>query len=157
MTTDRNGDRRGSGRTPAVWRHLPARRLRAELTDLCRGADDLETILHSFQDKELLRIGVRDILGKDSTVETTQALSDLVRAAAAAGNYDQAAGLTDRAEAAARSISDPAVQAQALRDLVRAAAAAGDSGRIRAVSADGYDPAAGLIDRAEDLLEDTTR
>src|SRR5207237_1592710 len=51
--------------------------LQGELTDLCRGADDLEPILHSFQDKELLRIGVRDILGKDTTVETTQALSDL--------------------------------------------------------------------------------
>jgi glutamate-ammonia-ligase adenylyltransferase len=51
--------------------------LQAELTDLCHGADDLEPILHSFQDKELLRIGVRDILGKDSTIETTQALSDL--------------------------------------------------------------------------------
>jgi glutamate-ammonia-ligase adenylyltransferase len=51
--------------------------LRAELTDLCKGADDLEPILHSFQDKELLRIGVRDILGKDTTIETTRALSDL--------------------------------------------------------------------------------
>ncbi len=51
--------------------------LRAELTELCKGADDLEPILHSFQDKELLRIGVRDILGKDTTIETTRALSDL--------------------------------------------------------------------------------
>ena len=39
--------------------------LRAELADLCRGAADPDPILHSFQDKELLRIGVRDILGKD--------------------------------------------------------------------------------------------
>ena len=54
-----------------------AAELRAELTDLCRGADDLEPILHSFQDKELLRIGVRDILGKDTIQETTAALSDL--------------------------------------------------------------------------------
>jgi glutamate-ammonia-ligase adenylyltransferase len=51
--------------------------LRAELADLCRGAADLEPILHSFQDKELLRIGVRDILGKDTVRETTAALSDL--------------------------------------------------------------------------------
>src|SRR6516225_2267355 len=54
-----------------------AAELRAELADLCRGADDLEPILHSFQDKELLRIGVRDILGKVSIQETTVDLSDL--------------------------------------------------------------------------------
>ncbi|HEY7330842.1 MAG TPA: bifunctional [glutamate--ammonia ligase]-adenylyl-L-tyrosine phosphorylase/[glutamate--ammonia-ligase] adenylyltransferase [Gemmataceae bacterium] len=51
--------------------------LRNELADLCRGAADLEPILHSFQDKELLRIGVRDILCMDSIQETTGALSDL--------------------------------------------------------------------------------
>jgi glutamate-ammonia-ligase adenylyltransferase len=51
--------------------------LQAELGELCRGAADLEPILHSFQDKELLRIGVRDILGKDTLQATTAALSDL--------------------------------------------------------------------------------
>jgi glutamate-ammonia-ligase adenylyltransferase len=51
--------------------------LRSELGDLCRGAADMEPILHSFQDKELLRIGVRDILRKDSIQETAAALSDL--------------------------------------------------------------------------------
>jgi glutamate-ammonia-ligase adenylyltransferase len=51
--------------------------LRAELADLCRGAADPEPILHSFQYKELLRIGVRDILGKDPVPATTAALSDL--------------------------------------------------------------------------------
>jgi glutamate-ammonia-ligase adenylyltransferase len=51
--------------------------LRQELTELCRGATDLEPILHSFQDKELLRIGVRDILGKETIRETTAALTDL--------------------------------------------------------------------------------
>src|SRR5262249_54001771 len=51
--------------------------LRLELAELCRGATDREPILHSFQDKELLRIGVRDILGKSSTQDTTAALSDL--------------------------------------------------------------------------------
>ena len=54
-----------------------AEELRQELTDLCRGAADPEPILHSFQDKELLRIGVRDILGKDTIQATTAALSDL--------------------------------------------------------------------------------
>src|SRR5437764_774395 len=42
-----------------------------------RAAAELEPILHSFQDKELLRIGVRDILGKRTTSDTTRALSDL--------------------------------------------------------------------------------
>jgi [glutamine synthetase] adenylyltransferase / [glutamine synthetase]-adenylyl-L-tyrosine phosphorylase len=51
--------------------------LREELTELCRNADDPDPILHSFQDNELLRIGVRDILGKETIIETTNALSDL--------------------------------------------------------------------------------
>src|SRR5262249_53336512 len=54
-----------------------AEELRTELADLCRGAADPDPILHSFQDKELLRIGVRDILGKDTIQETTASLSDL--------------------------------------------------------------------------------
>ena len=51
--------------------------LKAELTELCRGASDLDPILHSFQDKELLRLGVRDLLGKDAVRDTTAGLSDL--------------------------------------------------------------------------------
>jgi glutamate-ammonia-ligase adenylyltransferase len=54
-----------------------AEELRQELTNLCKGAADLDPILHSFQDKELLRIGVRDILGKETIQETTAALSEL--------------------------------------------------------------------------------
>jgi glutamate-ammonia-ligase adenylyltransferase len=51
--------------------------LREELAELCRGAADVDLILHSFRDKELLRIGVYDILGKDPLQATTAALSDL--------------------------------------------------------------------------------
>ncbi len=54
-----------------------AKELEEELAELCRSATDLEPILHSFQDKELLRIGVRDILGKSTIQDTTTALSDL--------------------------------------------------------------------------------
>lgn len=54
-----------------------AEELQTELAELCRGAADLDPILHSFQDTELLRIGVRDILGKDSIQATTGFLSDL--------------------------------------------------------------------------------
>jgi glutamate-ammonia-ligase adenylyltransferase len=53
--------------------------LRGELNDLCRGAEDPEPILHSFKNKELLRIGVRDILGKDSLEGTIHALSDVAQ------------------------------------------------------------------------------
>ncbi len=54
--------------------------LKQELAELCRGADDPDPILHSFKDKELLRIGVRDILGKDDIHATTAELSDLAEA-----------------------------------------------------------------------------
>jgi glutamate-ammonia-ligase adenylyltransferase len=54
--------------------------LRDELAGLCRGAADPDPILHSFKDKELLRVGVRDILGKETIRETTAALSDLAEA-----------------------------------------------------------------------------
>jgi glutamate-ammonia-ligase adenylyltransferase len=51
--------------------------LRRELAELCRGANDPEPILHSFQDKEFLRIGVGDVLGKADVRATTAALSDV--------------------------------------------------------------------------------
>jgi glutamate-ammonia-ligase adenylyltransferase len=54
--------------------------LRAELAELLRGAgarDAVESILHSFQDKEVLRIAVRDLLGKDDVRAVTAALSDV--------------------------------------------------------------------------------
>jgi|GEM_PF-55713 len=51
--------------------------LHAELTELLRGATDPDPILHSFQDKEFLRIGVGDLLGKVDVRSTTAALSDL--------------------------------------------------------------------------------
>lgn len=51
--------------------------LRAELAALCANAADVRPILHSFQDKELLRIGVADLLGKTPEAATAAALSDL--------------------------------------------------------------------------------
>jgi glutamate-ammonia-ligase adenylyltransferase len=51
--------------------------LKTELAELCRKATDTAPILRSFQDKELLRIGVRDLVGKATIRETTAALSDL--------------------------------------------------------------------------------
>jgi [glutamine synthetase] adenylyltransferase / [glutamine synthetase]-adenylyl-L-tyrosine phosphorylase len=54
--------------------------LRLELAELCGAAVDVQPILRSFQDKELLRIGVRDILRKDTVQAATAALTDLAEA-----------------------------------------------------------------------------
>src|SRR5262249_7218559 len=45
--------------------------------ELCREASDPDPILHSFQDKEFLRIGIANLLGKTDVRRTTAALSDL--------------------------------------------------------------------------------
>ncbi len=55
----------------------PRSELQTELEELCRGAVDCEPILHSFQDKELLRIGVGDLLGYYPIRQTAAALTDL--------------------------------------------------------------------------------
>ncbi len=54
--------------------------VKAELSELLRGAIDIDPILHSFQDKELLRIGVQDLLGKTDIHTTTAELSDVADA-----------------------------------------------------------------------------
>ncbi|WP_146514091.1 [protein-PII] uridylyltransferase family protein [Rubripirellula amarantea] len=53
--------------------HLPsAGRLDAHSIELCRGATDVNQILHGFKSSAHLTIGVRDVLGKE-TIESTQA------------------------------------------------------------------------------------
>jgi glutamate-ammonia-ligase adenylyltransferase len=54
--------------------------LKDELGELLRGASDVAPILRSFQDKERLRIGVQDVLGKLKIEETTEYLSDVADA-----------------------------------------------------------------------------
>ncbi len=51
--------------------------LAAALRELCRGAEDLDPILHSFKNCQHLRVGVRDILGKEDLHATHRALSDI--------------------------------------------------------------------------------
>ena len=53
--------------------------LDATLSELCRAAEDVDPILHSFKNSQHLRVGVRDILGKDDIRETTAALSDVAQ------------------------------------------------------------------------------
>jgi [glutamine synthetase] adenylyltransferase / [glutamine synthetase]-adenylyl-L-tyrosine phosphorylase len=51
--------------------------LRQTLGELCWAAEDIEPILHSFKNDEHLRVGVRDLLGKEDVQATTGALSDI--------------------------------------------------------------------------------
>jgi [glutamine synthetase] adenylyltransferase / [glutamine synthetase]-adenylyl-L-tyrosine phosphorylase len=51
--------------------------LKSTLQDLCRGATDMDPILHSFKSFQHLRVGVRDILGKEDLRDTHRALSDI--------------------------------------------------------------------------------
>lgn len=64
-----------------VLNRLPGRQeLRAEATELCRAAEDIDPILHSFKNSHLLTIGVRDILDKEPVESITGALSDVAEA-----------------------------------------------------------------------------
>jgi glutamate-ammonia-ligase adenylyltransferase len=61
-----------------VLDRLPTRKsLQLGLNQLCRGAEDLEPILHSFKNSNQLRVGVRDILGKEDIRRTTATLADI--------------------------------------------------------------------------------
>jgi len=58
--------------------HLPdLSALEQSLAELTRGAEDDEPILHSFKYSQHLRVGVRDILGKDKIEATHAVLSDV--------------------------------------------------------------------------------
>jgi len=57
---------------------LPTREALAEiLKELCWAAEDIEPILHSFKNDQQLRVGVRDLLGRDDIQATTGVLSDI--------------------------------------------------------------------------------
>lgn len=63
-----------------VLNKLPTRQdMHETLAELARGAEDLDPILHSFKNTQLLRVGVRDILGKEDIQATTGALSDVAQ------------------------------------------------------------------------------
>jgi glutamate-ammonia-ligase adenylyltransferase len=61
-----------------VLDRLPTREdTRQMLAELCRGAEDIDPILHSFKNSLHLRVGVRDVLGKEDIRATTAALADV--------------------------------------------------------------------------------
>jgi [glutamine synthetase] adenylyltransferase / [glutamine synthetase]-adenylyl-L-tyrosine phosphorylase len=73
--------------------------LRGELAELLRGAgapEAVESIRHSFQDKEVLRIAVRDLLGKDDVRAATAALSDVAEALLGEVAAREEAGMRER-------------------------------------------------------------
>jgi glutamate-ammonia-ligase adenylyltransferase len=70
--------------------------LQATLAELCRGAGDTLPILHDFKNAEHLRIGVRDILGKEDIDRTHQALADMAEACLAHVAELESKPLTER-------------------------------------------------------------
>ena len=63
--------------------------IKAELAELCVGAEDLAPILWSFRNKEWVRIGTRDILGREPVREVTRELADVAEAIVAQVARDQ--------------------------------------------------------------------
>ncbi len=54
--------------------------LEESLADLCKGAENVDPILHSFKNAEHVRVGVRDVVGKDDIRFTHAALADIAEA-----------------------------------------------------------------------------
>jgi glutamate-ammonia-ligase adenylyltransferase len=54
--------------------------LEDSLAELCKGAENVDPILHSFKNAEHVRVGVRDVVGKDDIRSTHAALSDIAEA-----------------------------------------------------------------------------
>ena len=54
--------------------------LEAELEVVSAGAEDIEPALHSFKNAQHLRVGIRDILGKDDIQATHRALANVAEA-----------------------------------------------------------------------------
>ena len=72
-----------------VDRPQPAAAIKAELAELCQGAEDLAPILLSFRNKEWVRIGTRDILGREPIRDVTRELADVAEAIVAQVARDQ--------------------------------------------------------------------
>jgi glutamate-ammonia-ligase adenylyltransferase len=72
-----------------VDRALPGAAIKAELAGLCKGAEDLAPILWSFRNKEWVRIGTRDILGREPVRDVTRELADLAEAIVTQAARDQ--------------------------------------------------------------------
>jgi glutamate-ammonia-ligase adenylyltransferase len=57
---------------------LPSRQwLESNMDELTRGAEDPAPIIHSFKNTQHMRVGIRDILGRDDVRDTHRTLSDV--------------------------------------------------------------------------------
>ncbi len=92
-----------------VDRPVPGAAIKAELAELCKGAEDLAPILWSFRNKEWVRIGTRDILGREPVREVTQ------RACRLGGGDCHPGG--------SRPVGPPGARSTGRRDARRAASA----------------------------------
>lgn len=72
-----------------VDRAQPAQAIKGELAELCVGAEDLAPILLSFRNKEWVRIGTRDILGREPIRDVTRELADVAEAIVAQAAREQ--------------------------------------------------------------------
>ncbi len=64
-----------------VIKHLPSgSHVSRALAELCRHAEDIQPILHSFKHSMHLQVGARDIIGNDDIRTTTGTLSDVAQA-----------------------------------------------------------------------------
>ena len=73
-------DRRADGQPAARQAADAGDRSKQRWPNWLRGAEDLDPILHSFKNAQQLRVGVRDILGKEDIRATHEALSDIAEA-----------------------------------------------------------------------------
>ena len=82
-----------------VDRAQGASAIKGELAELCRGAgtEELAQILASFRNKEWVRIGVRDILGREPVKDVTRELADVAEAIVGQVARDQWRRRVDRA------------------------------------------------------------
>jgi [glutamine synthetase] adenylyltransferase / [glutamine synthetase]-adenylyl-L-tyrosine phosphorylase len=79
-----------------VDRPLPGAAIKAELAELTNGAEDLAPILWSFRNKEWVRIGTRDVLGREPIREVTRELADVAEAVVGQVARDQWNRRTER-------------------------------------------------------------
>ena len=63
--------------------------IKAELAELCKGAEDLAPILLGFRNTEWVRIGSRDILGREPIRDVTRELADVAEAVVSQAARDQ--------------------------------------------------------------------
>lgn len=80
-----------------VLDRLPTRpQLEETLSELSHSAEDLDPIIHSFKNSQHLRVGVRDILGKEDIQESHHALSDIAEVCLAKISQDELDQLVEK-------------------------------------------------------------